>query len=361
MRIQHVHFAALLGAAVGACGQYGVASQGGTGPGGLGGHGGTGGGAGGATGGTAAGGDGGTAAGGAGGGIPIECGNDLAQVGEACDGSDLNGRDCASEVPGSPGGVLMCTEDCGGFDLSLCNPAPTCGDGDLDSGEACEGDDLDGETCESLGYAGGALACHTNCTLDASGCNACGNGVIDNGEQCDGLALGAQSCEGLGKPSGALACNADCTFRTLGCGASWAQWPMPNPPNTGLPNPTSFTIDAANDTVVDDVTGLMWQRTFFPGLMSWSDAIAACEALEHGGFADWRLPTRIELVTLTNFTIPEPGPSIDLNAFPGTPNTFFWTITPFVGIPDSVWGIDFYWGSSYYLSNATTAYVRCVR
>jgi hypothetical protein len=38
-------------------------------------------------------------------------------------------------------------------------------------------------------------------------------------------------------------------------------WPMPNPASAGLPNPASLTVDATNDTVMDNVTGLMWQRT----------------------------------------------------------------------------------------------------
>jgi hypothetical protein len=53
-----------------------------------------------------------------------------------------------------------------------------CGNGIIEGGgygceEDCEGDDLGGQTCESLGYAGGTLACDsapTTCTFDTSGC-----------------------------------------------------------------------------------------------------------------------------------------------------------------------------------------------
>ena len=38
-----------------------------------------------------------------------------------------------------------------------------CGNGDLDSGERCDGSNLDGETCISQGFTGGILACGAGC------------------------------------------------------------------------------------------------------------------------------------------------------------------------------------------------------
>lgn len=47
----------------------------------------------------------------------------------------------------------------------------TCGDGMVDEGEHCDGDDLDGSACADLGYAGGTLACDPmTCTFDTSAC-----------------------------------------------------------------------------------------------------------------------------------------------------------------------------------------------
>jgi hypothetical protein len=46
-----------------------------------------------------------------------------------------------------------------------------CGDGVVNVGEQCDGDDLNGFTCADLGYAGGELACDpVTCTYDASNC-----------------------------------------------------------------------------------------------------------------------------------------------------------------------------------------------
>lgn len=49
---------------------------------------------------------------------------------------------------------------------------PGCGDGVITPPEQCDGNDLDGYTCETLGYTGGGtLACDpVTCTLDTSNC-----------------------------------------------------------------------------------------------------------------------------------------------------------------------------------------------
>jgi len=63
-----------------------------------------------------------------------------------------------------------------------------CGDGVIDATEQCDGADLGGNTCLTLGYLGGTLACGTTCTFDTSGCSTtpvCGNGVVEPGEECD--------------------------------------------------------------------------------------------------------------------------------------------------------------------------------
>jgi hypothetical protein len=45
----------------------------------------------------------------------------------------------------------------------------------------------------------------------------CGNGVIDSGEQCDGTNLNNQTCAAFGYTSGNVSCNSDCTLNTSGC------------------------------------------------------------------------------------------------------------------------------------------------
>jgi hypothetical protein len=59
--------------------------------------------------------------------------------------------------------------------------AALCGNGkqdscpNLEAREDCDGLDLAGATCQSLGYAGGVALCDSACHFDLSGCNECGS------------------------------------------------------------------------------------------------------------------------------------------------------------------------------------------
>jgi hypothetical protein len=137
--------------------------------------------------------------------------------GEACDGADLNGYTC--QELGYDSGTLACAVDCA-FDTTDCFMGGTCGNGLLDPGEACDGADLNGYTCQALGYDSGTLACAADCTFDTTDCfmgGTCGNGLLDPGEQCDGQDLAGESCVSLGYDSGQLACGPNCLFDTGDC------------------------------------------------------------------------------------------------------------------------------------------------
>ncbi len=117
------------------------------------------------------------------------CGDGSQQAAELCDGADLAGQTCQSL--GFAGGTLGCLPDCT-FDTSACDAGgPTCGNGVAETGEDCDGADLGGLTCLDLGYTGGTLGC-VDCAFDTSGCisgsGSCGDGHLDAGEECDGAA-----------------------------------------------------------------------------------------------------------------------------------------------------------------------------
>ena len=45
-----------------------------------------------------------------------------------------------------------------------------CGNDVIETGEDCEGQDLDGRTCQSLGLGGGVLLCSASCEYDPTRC-----------------------------------------------------------------------------------------------------------------------------------------------------------------------------------------------
>ncbi len=152
----------------------------------------------------------------------FSCGDGQVQANhqEDCDGTNLPATTCAQI--GLGGGQLSCSETCR-YDVSACEGAAVCGDGEIMTPfEQCEGADLAGQTCEGLGFWGGALACDPeDCTWDTGPCEAfgrCGDGALQGAyEQCEGVELAGATCESLGVFDGALRCGADCRYDLASC------------------------------------------------------------------------------------------------------------------------------------------------
>lgn len=100
----------------------------------------------------------------------------------------------------------------------------------------------------------------TTCASETAGCepdgpSVCNNGVREPGEACDGLDLDGEGCGSLGWDGGELACSPACSFDTSGCtGPPMCEYALqPEAPNTsqaapydcpgGVVMPISGTID----------------------------------------------------------------------------------------------------------------------
>lgn len=101
-----------------------------------------------------------------------------------------------------------------------------------------------------------------------------------------------------------------------GCG-----FVMPSPSAARLPNPALYDSSQA-DFVVDQVTGLMWDASSSPMRSAAADAF--CHGSRVGGFADWRVPTLVELISIFDFTTTS---RIRLDVFPNTFAEAYWTST----------------------------------
>lgn len=132
-----------------------------------------------------------------------KCGNGVIDGGERCDDGNLDDGDAC---------------------LSTCVPA-VCGDGIVRRGtEQCDGADLGGQTCASLGFDAGKIVCRDDCSIDPSTCgarrthtptaitatptrsrtptatsvvNPCGNGLLEADETCESCPADCQvaDCE----------------------------------------------------------------------------------------------------------------------------------------------------------------------
>ncbi len=145
----------------------------------------------------------------------LDCGNGVVDGQESCDGADLAGATCDSLGLGGSG--LACTSSCV-YDTSACLDRLRCGDGTAGEGELCDGADLDEQTCRNLtGHQQGALACLPDCSFDTSMCHTCGDGEITGPESCDDDDLAGASCVDLGHDGGELRCDRDCRLDDGAC------------------------------------------------------------------------------------------------------------------------------------------------
>jgi hypothetical protein len=215
--------------------------------------------------------------------------------------------------------------------------------------------------CTDGGTCCGAICADT--VGDPNNCGACGVVCAAGDTCCRG------SCANLANdPKNCGACHVACPAGDLcsatGC-SDWATWPMPNPPEAGLPNPASYTV--MTGYVQDTVTRLSWQQpidvpndlgTSCSGGCTQAQAVAYCSNLTLAGFHDWRAPTRIELASLVDYTSQNPAIAA---AFSGTPSSGFWTSSPYLPNAGVGWYVNFADGFTSGVPVSFATGVRCVR
>lgn len=254
------------------------------------------------------------------------------------------------------------TRTLGKFKRSLlCTPAVKgaafCGDATLGAGEQCEGSNLDGASCTSLGFSGGGtLACGPGCRFETSGC-ACaapGGGSFPATGQttCWNSSGTVIPCAGTGHDGDVQA------------GA-----------------PLSFT-DNGDGTITDTNTGLMWAKKSDDGSIhdkdnshNWGAAfsvhVAGLNAANFAGHNDWRLPNVKELQSIVNYenVSPAVSPAFNTGCAPGCTVTtcsctqayFYWSSTSFAGSPDGAWSVSFFYGDVNGNFKSDSLFVRAVR
>jgi len=151
----------------------------------------------------------------------------------------------------------------------------------------------------------------------------------------------------------------------------------------------NYTRDDVTKIVTDHVTGRQWQddigakRAFKKWLTdenydahnytntSGDTAATFCKNLSLGGYNDWRLPTRKELLSIVNYGRGNPDVHLD-NLEPAMDSIFqnvsvgsnggpYWTSTTYSRFDFDAWMIDCRFGISDKKIKDQFAYVRCVR
>jgi hypothetical protein len=172
------------------------------------------------------------------------CGNNIIEGDEVCDLAQVNGETC--ESLGYQGGRLGCLLTCTDYNLLGCF---ICGNEVVDIAEDCEGIVEEDITCEDLGFEAGEIACGADCLYDLSDCSICGDGILAGPEQCDGLDYGGATCASIGFDGGTLGCNlAACGFVYANCfGGQYIQ-----NFEGGMVMPPEFSVGFSSPWFVDD-------------------------------------------------------------------------------------------------------------
>jgi hypothetical protein len=229
----------------------------------------------------------------------------------------------------------------------------SCGDGVKNGGDQCDGADLGGASCLSLGFSGGSLGCTAACGLDLSTCGSGFSGLLATGQVlCSDSAGVYIPCAGTGQDGDILA-----------------------------GSPLAYT-DNNNGTITDLNTGLVWEKKSDDGSIhdwdtayTWDDAfavhIATLNSSAFAGHMDWRLPNRRELESIVY--LQWVNAAVDLMFQTGctggctvttcscTANNDYWTSTTYADNTLLAWFVEFYSGATGADAKTTPRRVRAVR
>ena len=147
--------------------------------------------------------------------------------------------------------------------------------------------------------------------------------------------------EGLGKTNGMVTYS----YTIAGAAPERTNWSLPDTGQTGsytptfgedsdyALNPPSYTDDG-DGTVVDNVTGLMWQKAD-SGELTFESATNYPSTLALGGFSDWRLPTAHELYGILNLSLA--NPALNTNVFTASAAEYWWSSDRQSGNASNIW------------------------
>ncbi|MFN8308822.1 MAG: DUF1566 domain-containing protein [Chitinophagales bacterium] len=125
---------------------------------------------------------------------------------------------------------------------------------------------------------------------------------------------------------------------------------------TALNNQFTNHVDG---TVIDSLTGLIWQSIPAADSLNWEDALHYADTLQLGNFQDWRLPNIKELQSLNDES--RINPSLNTSYFPLSTSVKYWSSTSLRNQPNRAWFLDTHFGITSYADKNSKQMVLCVR
>ena len=106
----------------------------------------------------------------------------------------------------------------------------------------------------------------------------------------------------------------------------------------GVAWPSPRFTDNLDDTVTDNLTGLMWTKDAnLAGIKTWGDALTYVNALGLAGYNDWRLANVNELESLINAEEASSTAWLNTQGFTEVQDAIYWSSTTYDNNTDNAW------------------------
>ena len=128
-------------------------------------------------------------------------------------------------------------------------------------------------------------------------------------------------------------------------------------------SPTCYRDNDKNVVVCSDkkLGRLMWQdeKQNFQG--TWEQAQEYCKLVNLAGHKDWRLPTRVELLSIADKRRHNPAVNTAFKYIADPEYPYYWSQTTYADDSSGAWIVDFRGGDASRSGVSHRRFVRCVR
>lgn len=128
-------------------------------------------------------------------------------------------------------------------------------------------------------------------------------------------------------------------------------------------SPTCYRDNDKNVVVCSEkkLGRLMWQDEAQNFQGTWEQAQEYCKLVNLAGYKDWRLPTRVELLSIADKRRHNPAVNTAFKYIIESNYPWYWSQTKSAGDSSSAWMVNFRYGVVGWHNVSSRHFVRCVR
>jgi len=114
---------------------------------------------------------------------------------------------------------------------------------------------------------------------------------------------------------------------------------------------TAQSFSSTSNVVIDNNTGLTWEKSPSENTYTWDNASNHCNELNssnYGGIKTWRVPNPLELLTIVDNSKYNPATNSNFTNMPSDDSVLFWTSAEYKGNTSCAYAFNPYSGYCYY-------------